>query len=292
MVRSAPMGVRSLGYVRLAAPDVDAWRTFAGDFLGMMPVDGGDPDTASFRIDDFPARLVVEPGPEAATTAIGLEVMDRRELASLAASVADEGIDVTTGTAEQCAARRVSGMVRFTDPGGNPIELFFGPLLEHEPARTPVVSRFVTGDMGMGHVIVTAEDGDASYDFHTRVLGFLERNTMAGGRVVFLGCNPRHHTFGITAQRGPGRLLHLMLEVATLDDVGLALDRAHRMGVPMMHTLGRHTNDRMVSFYVWSPDDHAIEVGWDGLRVEEPVPTYEITAGAFWGHRFSPPPER
>ena len=284
------MGVRSLGYLRLAAPDVDAWRRFAGEFLGMMPTDGDDPDAAYFRIDDVPARLVVTPGPEARATAIGFEVMDRRELAELADAIRSEGIDVVDGTPEERAERRVTGLVRFDDPGGNPIELYYGPRLEHSPVQTPTVSGFVTGDMGMGHVIVSAEDGDAAYDFYTRVLGFVERNTMARGRVVFMGCNPRHHTLGITTQKGPGRLLHLMLEVAMLDDVGLALDRAHRMDVPMMHTLGKHTNDRMVSFYVYSPEHYAIEVGYDGLRVEEPVPTYEITAGAYWGHRFTPPP--
>lgn len=58
----------------------------------------------------------------------------------------------------------------------------------------------------------------------TRVLGFVERNT--SGPVYFLGCNARHHTFGIAPGEGAGRLLHLMLEVDTMDDVGLALDRA------------------------------------------------------------------
>jgi 3,4-dihydroxy-9,10-secoandrosta-1,3,5(10)-triene-9,17-dione 4,5-dioxygenase len=294
------MGVRSLGYLRLTSPDVAAWRRFAGDFLGMMPADddrgddrgGAGPAAARFRIDDHPARLVVAPGPEAAATAIGFEVLDRRELADLAAAVEKFGIEVTEGTPEERAERQVTGLVRFADPGGNPVELYYGPILRHDRVQTPTVSAFVTGDLGMGHVIVTAEDADAAYDLYTGVLGFVERNTMAGGRVVFLGCNPRHHTLGITAKRGPGKLLHLMVEVATLDDVGLALDRAHRLDVPMMHTLGKHTNDHMVSFYVYSPEDHAIEVGWNGLRVETEVPTYEISAGAFWGHRFSPPPER
>jgi 3,4-dihydroxy-9,10-secoandrosta-1,3,5(10)-triene-9,17-dione 4,5-dioxygenase len=292
------MGVRSLGYLRLTSPNVDAWRRFAGDFLGMMPVEpaapaeGSDPEVASFRIDDFPARLVVAPGAEPATTAIGLEVRDRRELAELSQAVEKEGIEITAGTRDECRERGVTRFVRFDDPGGNPIELFYGPILQHDRVQTPDVSGFVTGDMGFGHVIVSAEDGDAAYDFYTGVLGFVERNTMARGRVVFLGCNPRHHTFGITAQKGPGKLLHLMVEVATLDDVGRALDRAHTLEVPMMHTLGKHTNDHMVSFYVWSPEDHAIEVGWNGLRVEDEVPTYEISAGAFWGHRFTPPPQR
>lgn len=285
------MRVRSLGYLRLASPDLPAWRVFAGDFLGMMAVDDPNPDAAAFRMDDFPARLVVEPGEEPATTAIGFEVLDRKELAGLAKAVESAGIPVVAGTAEECSARRVTGMVRFTDPGGNPIELFFGPILQHSRPLTPTVTGFVTGEMGMGHVIVTAEDGEAQYDFYTDVLGFVERNTMAGGRVVFMGCNPRHHTMGITTKRGPGKLLHLMVEVATLDDVGLGLDRAHRLGIPMMHTLGKHTNDQMVSFYVYSPENLAVEYGWNGLQVEGDVPTYEISEGAYWGHRFSPPPQ-
>ena len=88
------MKVRSLGYLRLASPDVAAWRTFAGDFLGMMPVDAGDPEAAAFRIDDFPARLVVEPADEPATTAIGFEVMDRHELAGLVEAVTAAGTAV------------------------------------------------------------------------------------------------------------------------------------------------------------------------------------------------------
>jgi 3,4-dihydroxy-9,10-secoandrosta-1,3,5(10)-triene-9,17-dione 4,5-dioxygenase len=82
-----------------------------------------------------------------------------------------------------------------------------------------------------------------------------------------------------------------MVEAATLDDVGRALDRAGTYEVPMMHSLGKHTNDHMVSFYVWSPENYAVEFGWNGLKVPEPVPVYEITDGAFWGHRFTPPPQ-
>jgi 3,4-dihydroxy-9,10-secoandrosta-1,3,5(10)-triene-9,17-dione 4,5-dioxygenase len=283
------MGVRSLGYLRLEAIDTDAWKVFAGDFLGLMPVGGADADSLYYRIDHYPARLVVRPGGENKMTAMGFEVLDRRELARLAEAVEGVGIKVVAGTKDECAERRVTGFVRFDDPGGNPVELFYGPVLDHVPVHTPAVSAFVTGDMGMGHVIVSAEDAEATLAFYLDVLGFVERNTM--GRTWFLGCNPRHHTFGIARRRGPGVLLHLMLEVATLDDVGLALDRAERLGIPMMNTLGKHTNDQMVSFYVYSPERYAIECGWNGLRVLDEQPTYEITKGAFWGHKFTPPPE-
>lgn len=287
------MGVRSLGYVRLESTDIEKWKQFGGDFLGLMPVEGGDPESLYFRMDDYPTRIAVSPGPQSGMTALGLEVLDERELTSLAAAVEKAGIKVTAGTEAECAERRVTGFVRFSDPGGNPVDLYYGAVLDHKPVRTPLVSKFVTGDMGLGHAIVSAEDAKAAFDFYVNVLGFIERNTMRsqGGTTWFMGCNPRHHTLGITPMPGPGRLLHLMVESATLDDVGLALDRAQRQEIPMMHTLGKHTNDHMVSFYVWSPENYAIEFGWNGLKVPEPVPVYEITEGAFWGHHFTPPPQ-
>ncbi|MER6956325.1 VOC family protein [Streptomyces sp. NPDC000618] len=286
------MGVRSLGYLRLESNDLDKWKAFGADFLGLMPVEGGDSESLSFRMDDYPARIVVSPGAQPAMTALGFEVLDERELARLVADVEKAGIKVTAGTEAEAAERKVTGFVKFNDPGGNPVELFYGTTLDHVPLQTPLVSKFVTGDMGFGHAIISAEDARGTFDFYVEVLGFIERNTMRspGGTTWFMGCNPRHHTLGVTPMPGPGRLLHFMVEGATLDDVGRALDRAGTYEVPMMHSLGKHTNDHMVSFYVWSPENYAVEFGWNGLQVPEPVPVYEITDGAFWGHRFTPPP--
>ena len=41
------MGVRSLGYLRLESTDLEAWKVFGGDFLGMMPVEGPDVPVSS-----------------------------------------------------------------------------------------------------------------------------------------------------------------------------------------------------------------------------------------------------
>jgi 3,4-dihydroxy-9,10-secoandrosta-1,3,5(10)-triene-9,17-dione 4,5-dioxygenase len=282
------MPITSLGYVRLEAPDINAWKTFGEDFLGMMRVDGTDPESLYFRIDHYPPRLVVTPAEEPALGALGFEVLNERDLVKLVSSVENEGIKVVAGTEAECAERRVTGFARFLDPGGNAVELFYGPVLDHVRVHTPLVSSFVTGDMGMGHVIVTAEDAKAEFDFYQRVLGFVERNT--AGPTYFMGCNPRHHTFGVAPRPGPGKLVHIMVEMAEIDDVGLALDRAADLKIPMMQTLGKHTNDQMLSFYVYSPENYAIECGWQGLRIMGEEPTYEITEGALWGHKFTPPP--
>ncbi|ODU06024.1 MAG: 2,3-dihydroxybiphenyl 1,2-dioxygenase [Pseudonocardia sp. SCN 72-86] len=282
------MGIHSLGYVRIGAPDIGAWRRFGEEFLGLMPVDGTDPDSLYFRIDEHPPRLVVTPAAEPELGALGFQVFDERDLAGLVAAVEGAGIKVVAGTDAECAERRVTGFARFLDPGGNAVELYYGPVLDHVAVRTPLVSGFVTGDMGLGHVIVTAEDTKAQFDFYSGVLGFVERNT--AGPTIFMGCNARHHTFGIAPRPGPGRLIHLMVEAADIDDVGLALDRAAALDVPMMFSLGKHTNDKMLSFYVYSPENYAVEFGWNGLRVEHEEPTYNITEGALWGHAFTPPP--
>ena len=292
------MPVRSLGYLRIGAEDLGAWRRFAGDFLGLEPVTGDNPEAAYFRMDDHPHRLAVVPAGQNHLEAVGLQVGGPEELADLVATVEDSGTKVTSLDQAACRDRRVTEAVGFDDPAGNPLELFWGVALAHSAVVTPAVSGFVTGDQGMGHVVLTVGDGPASYDFYTRTLGFKPRNTMrlpaapaADGSprfetLWFLGCNARHHTVGLLPMAGPGRLIHFMLEAATLDDIGRAWDRAERLEVPVMQTLGRHTNDRMVSFYVIGPGGFAVEFGFDGLRITTEEPVYEITEGEFWGHKF------
>ncbi len=55
--------------------------------------------------------------------------------------------------------------------------------------------------------------------------------------------------------------MHIMVEVDTLDAVGQALDRVMKDGFSVSSTLGRHTNDKMVSFYVRAPGGWDIEFG-------------------------------
>jgi len=292
------MPVRSLGYVRIGTDDIEAWRQFGGGFLGMMEAKGDNPTSLYYRMDDHPSRLVISVAAQNQVEAIGLQVFGKEELAELVVAVEQTGTKVTPLDAAECRDRRVTDGVRFDDPAGNPLELFWGVALSHAEVQMPTVSSFVTGDQGMGHVVMTAPDGPAAYSFYTEVLGFKPRNTLRlpgapapdgtpqFDTLWFLGCNTRHHTVGILPMPGPGRLVHFMVEGAKLDDVGRAWDRAEKLKVPVMQTLGRHTNDRMVSFYVISPGGFAVEFGFDGLTVTGDEPVYEITEGAFWGHKF------
>ena len=76
------------------------------------------------------------------------------------------------------------------------------------------------------------------------------------------------------------------LETPTLDDVGFALERAQAAGTPIASSLGRHTNDRMVSFYASTPAGFEVEFGFGALEVDDAV--WRVTrhdAPSIWGHK-------
>ncbi|TAL19748.1 MAG: 2,3-dihydroxybiphenyl 1,2-dioxygenase, partial [Frankiales bacterium] len=108
--------------------------------------------------------------------------------------------------------------------------------------------------------------------------------------VRFLSTNERHHTLALGPWWQPNGIIHFMLEVTELDDVGRALDRLHEHKFHLSSTLGRHTNDHMVSFYVATPSGCDVELGCFGRRIPaEGYTAEDITADSFWGHRWKYP---
>ena len=296
--------IRSLGYLRIESADVAAWREFGVRILGMVEGRGPEEGALYLRMDDFPARLVIVPGARERLLASGWEVAGAGELAAVGHALADAGVAVKAATPEELAGRRVREMLRFDDPAGNAIEVFCGAALEHRPAASSYGNQFVTGDMGMGHVVLpVAGAADAALAFYTGVLGFRLRDSMrmpaefVGGApgdppawFRFLGCCPRHHSLALAPMPAEAGIVHLMIEVAALDDVGRALDRCARRRAPLSASLGRHANDLMVSFYVRTPGGFDIEYGTDGLRVDDATwVSRESTAVSLWGHSFAGP---
>ena len=292
-------GIRSLGYLRIESTDIGAWREFGVRMLGMVAGRGPQDGAVYLRMDDFPARLVILPGERDALLASGWEVAGEHDLAEVGRALEGAGVAVKAGTAAELDQRRVTQMLRFDDPAGNVHEVFRGAALEHRPASSPYGNRFVTGFMGLGHVVLPVSDEESALRFYTEVLGFRLRDSIRMapelfGRPAgpplwmrFLGCNPRHHSLALAPFPAPAGIVHLMVEVASLDDVGRAMDRCTRRGAPVSATLGRHANDEMVSFYVRTPGGFDIEYGTDGRLVDDATwVSRETTAISLWGHDF------
>jgi 3,4-dihydroxy-9,10-secoandrosta-1,3,5(10)-triene-9,17-dione 4,5-dioxygenase len=295
------MGIRSLGYLRIEATDMAAWREYGLKVLGMVEGKGTNPDALYLRIDDFPARLVIVPGERDQLAASGWETANAAELADVRERLSANGVAFKEATAEVLADRRVDELISFEDPSGNTLEVFHGAALEHRRVVSPYGHRFVTGEQGLGHVVLSCRDDEAALHFYRDVLGFRLRDSMrlppqlvgrpADGPPAwlrFFGCNPRHHSLAFLPMPTPSGIVHLMVEVENSDDVGLCLDRALRRKVPMSATLGRHVNDLMLSFYMKTPGGFDVEFGCEGRTVDDHSwIARESTAVSLWGHDFS-----
>jgi 2,3-dihydroxybiphenyl 1,2-dioxygenase len=289
--------LKSLGYITISTNDVDRWRHFAFDVLGFAEGKGSDPSALYLRMDERAARIVVVPGETERVLTVGWEVRDHAALQRVKATLDGAGVAFKQLSVDEAEERRVEEVIACEDPAGHMLEVFHGPVLDHSPVITPFGAKFVTGDQGLGHVVVPAMDPNGLFDFYTEVLGFRSRGAFrvplpkefGPVRVRFLGINERHHSLAIVpaAHLRDPRVVHIMVEVDTLDAVGRALDRVNAEGFQLSSTLGRHTNDKMISFYVRAPGDWDIEFGTDGMRVDETYYTAEeITADSYWGHQW------
>jgi 2,3-dihydroxybiphenyl 1,2-dioxygenase len=290
--------IKSLGYITIQTSDIDRWRTFAFDVLGFAQGNGPDPDALYLRMDERFARIIVVPGDSDQVVHVGWEVRDGAALQRVRESLEHAGVAVKPLSVEEADARRVEDVISFTDPTGTTTEVFFGPALDHSPVVTPFGSTFVTGTQGLGHVVLPTMDPAGAFAFYSEVLGFKPRGAMrlpappefGPLRIRFLGVNERHHSLALcpAPHGGAPGVVHIMVEVDSLDAVGCALDRVAQEGFSLSSTLGRHTNDKMVSFYVRAPGGWDVEFGTDGMKVDETYYTAEeITADSYWGHDWS-----
>lgn len=285
--------IRCLGYVGFEATDVAAWRGFATGVLGLMPAPAPDGE-ARFRVDAQAWRIAVQPGGRDDIAFAGFEVAGPGELEALCARLQAAGIAFTRDAAIT-AARGVTDLVCCSDPDGLAIEVYYGPSERTEqPFASPAaVSGFVTGDEGLGHIVLTASDMTKARAFYQGILGFrlsdiirMRFGPATTFDMEFLHCNPRHHTLALIPVPAPKRLHHFMLQARTMDDVGFALERAEAAQVPLTATLGRHTNDHMVSFYLRTPSGFEVEFGHGARTVDDA--TWRVArhdAPSSWGHK-------
>ena len=282
-----------LGYLGLEVSNLGAWRGFAEQALG-LDIGPRRPDGAlPLRMDGHAHRFLLREGPSDDLAFLGWEVPDAAAVEAARQRLAAAQLAVRAGTVEERTARGVAELIVFDDPNGIRSEIYCGPTRGAGEFRSSKMARgFLTGPMGMGHVFVHARDAARSEGFYRQVLDFslsdyvdFERDGRAF-HGVFLHVNPRHHSLAFVEAPAAKRLNHFMLEVAEFDDVGAAYYRCQDLGVRLARTLGRHMNDRMVSFYGVTPSGFNFEVGWGGRQIDDrnwETRTYHDASD--WGHR-------
>jgi 3,4-dihydroxy-9,10-secoandrosta-1,3,5(10)-triene-9,17-dione 4,5-dioxygenase len=298
------MSVTSVGYLRLGIADPADWIEFGTSVLGLMEAPRQDDQGARFlRMDDHPFRFMIEPSEKEGLTATGIEYRNKNEWQATCDALLTAGFSIEAGSPEEAARRCVSGFVSTVDPSDNLLELYYGRALDYTPLNSPVgVSGFVTGDeltgdMGFGHAVLPAPKTEETIEYYTDLIGLGISDDLVppmpegapDTRIIFLHAdNPRQHSLALYNHPHPAGVVHIMVEVETMDEVGLAIDRAKAADVPIIASLGRHINDNMCSFYVMAPGGIAVEYGYDGLLVDWDNYTQTTsTEGDLWGHEYN-----
>jgi len=298
--------VTQLGYLGLSVSNLAEWERFAAEVLGLQLAGKGSDGSLFLRMDENHHRFVVQHGDADDVAFLGWEVADQNALRELTAQLRNDGVAVDDGSAEDARKRGVLELVRFDDPNGIPSEAYYGPTMNFEsPFKSPrPISGFATGTMGMGHIVLRVDDPAKCLHFYRDVLGmrisdFIELRMRRGQAappltLTFMHCNPRHHTLAFGQIPVRKRLLHFMLQVNSIDDVGSTMYLAQDRGIEISGSLGRHTNDHMVSFYMRSPSGFEVEYGFGARTIDDA--TWKVQrhdAGSVWGHRgLGAPPSK
>jgi 3,4-dihydroxy-9,10-secoandrosta-1,3,5(10)-triene-9,17-dione 4,5-dioxygenase len=288
-------GVSALGYFGIGATDLDAWHRYAEEILGMRVTraqEDGLP-VLYLRMDERHHRIAIRPGDDEVSY-VGWEVASAADLDQLCADLDAAGVPYKPNP-ELAQARGVHRLVTCTDPAGLHLEFFAGATVPQTPFVSPRGAQFVTKEpsgreMGLGHVVFGCENPDEAMAFYIDVLKFKVSDyiiPVPGLLITFLHVNARHHSFA-AAGGPPGtgtRLNHFMVEVTDIDTVGRALDQVEAAGISQQATLGRHTNDEMLSFYATTPSGFGVEYGTGGRLIDDAkwtVVTYD--SDHYWGH--------
>jgi extradiol dioxygenase len=294
------MKINSLGYLCMESPQAYEWAHFGPEVLGMARTQDplGRDDTIALTVDDRPGRLQVSVGERNRLRCVGWELANADAFHDAIIELEKAGVEVQPGSDEDRKRAQVRDLARFEDPAGLTHEIFWGQFVvpgSFLPGRP--MSGFITGAEGLGHVVLVVPDLGAALTFYKDLLGFTvsDEIDLMGNRVIFFHVNPRHHTLAVMEIPGMRGLHHLMIQTAELDAVGSAYDICQQRGLKFAMTLGRHTNDKMVSFYVRSPAGFEVEYGWGASTVEDEegwTVTY-MDSPSIWGHQLgdAPPPE-
>ena len=283
-------------YFGFEVSDLDAWEAY-GELVGL----GIDRNAEGlfFRMDDKERRLHLIEGPSDDIAWVGWEADTAESYQKLRDHLESIGLPTLDGDAKSAELRGVDQYYYFSDPRGLRFEIALGIKEGAAFVSDKLESGFLTGNLGIGHVAFNSTDHKADEKFLREAL-FAQLSDyiyqpMPDGSMMhasFLHTNPRHHSVAYAEGLGDASFLsHFEIEMNNIVDVGKTYERMLAAGVAMGITLGQHSNDRVVSFYAQTPSKFMMEIGSNGILIEdeeswEPVIHERISE---WGHAFQAP---
>ena len=276
-----------LGYAGFSG-DMSAWEAFACGVFGLQAVRGDR--ELRLRVDNRAWRLAIRESDAPGVDYIGIEVATHEDLDGLVARLRANGCEATEDPL-RAKDRNVQRLVATIGPDGTPLEFFLGGLIVSAPFASPTGARFVTGEAGLGHVLILVPDVNAALEFFTNVIGLTRSDSIEvvpGSDGHFLRGGLRHHIIAIAEIPGVTGLDHIYLEVEDMTTVGQAWDKVAGGAAPVGRSLGQHANDPALSFYTGSPSGFLFEYGCGSRVIDDPENWVETRweSAYLWGGTF------
>ena len=249
--------LRDIRYVRLGTRDLDAAARFARDILGLEPA-GCDTGARYFRSDSRDHTLVYLKGdPRDHATAFEVE----SQAALDAAGAVLEGLkrDVSWGTKDGCAQRRVEAYLVFKDPSGNQVELVVRP---HHSGREYFPQR-AAGITGFSHIGLRTTDPVRDEAFWTQVMNARVSDRI--GAAPLLRIDEVHHRMALFPSAYAG-VQHVNYQVRGIDDIMRSYYFLNEQGVKIVFGPGRHPTSGAMFLYFEGPDGMVYEYS-SGVRL-------------------------
>jgi 2,3-dihydroxybiphenyl 1,2-dioxygenase len=277
--------VRELSHIVIDSDDVDAWEKFATVVLGMNIE--RTPTGLLLKMDSQPYRFIIRAADRNGVAVVAWEAQGAAHLAEIDQQLRKRDRNVMPLLDRTTGGRRIKSGISFLDDQDIIHEVFDAIPAAETPFQPGDVSGYVTGNGGVGHIVFIDNVARCDEVFLDSFRMTLREDitTKVGGKGHFYGCNPRHHS-AAAVDGAKKSVMHIMLEMNTVDDVGCALDRAIAGGWTPRTGLGRHRTDHMFSFYIPTPGGFDFELGCGGLLVDDATwsNVKESSRLRVWGH--------
>jgi 2,3-dihydroxybiphenyl 1,2-dioxygenase len=309
------MDIRSLAYVGLNSTNVDAWRKWGTEIIG-LGLNDPTPEVSAlaaatpkvdgalyFRMDDRRQRIVLYPSDRDELAFMGWELADRIAFRLALEKLDRLGYPYEVASPELALERGVQGMAVLYDPVGYRHEIFYSAYYLEDSlqyGRFPMRAGFRT-EHGLGHlVLMVPKFTRALDDFATEVLGM--HACMGGTSIPNTGARPGEdgrvrtemyrghknklsHNLVYMEKKGFFGLHHMLIEFKHLDDLGRTYDLVQKKSAyPLIMTLGRHQADTFLSFYTSTPSKVILEVAWNSMEVDNERSVQDRPLHSFvWG---------
>jgi 2,3-dihydroxy-p-cumate/2,3-dihydroxybenzoate 3,4-dioxygenase len=284
---------RRTAYVALQVTDLERSTAFLKDLVGLQEGGTAAGGEVFLRCSADHHNIVLRQGETPGIARLAFEMESQRALDAALEHLESIGISTIEVPEPQRSGLEQGPTFRFQEPTTRVvIELFSGMRPMPEPF-TPTVAKIAR----LGHVVLCSTNRQATVDFFMKELNF-RTSDQIGEAVTFMRCfpNPFHHTFAV-AQAEKNGLHHVNFMVTDIDDVGAAMYRMQKAGVPVVFGPGRHSESSgSVFIYFLDPDGMTLEYsfGMEEFAEYNPRPAKSLppTMGSFDNWGAAPPDPR